>query len=60
MKRIFSRGLNYHGQCGLGKEIRYSIEKFSEVDVSFPIKNVYANLAHSIALHEGKKKKLNI
>lgn len=54
MKRVFSRGLNYHGQCGLGKEIMHSVEMFSEINLPYPIKNVYASQAHSIALHEGK------
>ncbi len=53
MRRVFSRGLNFHGQCGLGRDIRHSIEKFSEVDAYFPIKNVHGGLAQSIALHEG-------
>ena len=28
MKRVFCRGLNLHGQCGLGKDIKYITEKF--------------------------------
>jgi hypothetical protein len=55
MKRIFSRGLNYHGQCGLGKDINFSVEKFSEISFKLPIKNIQAGLGHSVALHEGLK-----
>jgi hypothetical protein len=54
MKKIFCRGLNFHGQCGLGKKVKYSLEKFSEMpDFNLPIKNVYTNLGHSFALLEG-------
>jgi len=55
MKRVFCRGLNLHGQCGLGKDIKYITEKFVELPMSLPIKNIYTNLAHSFALGNDKK-----
>ena len=53
MRRILSRGLNYHGQCGHGSDILNSSNEFKEIVFQMPIKNVYAGLAHSYALHEG-------
>jgi hypothetical protein len=55
MKRIFSRGLNYHGQCGLGKELVHSMEKFTELDTKLPITKIYTNLANTFALDEDSK-----
>lgn len=52
--RLFSRGLNYHGQCGLGKKIVHTNEKFEEI-VNIPnnINSVYSGLAHNAFLLEG-------
>jgi alpha-tubulin suppressor-like RCC1 family protein len=55
MKKIFCRGLNFHGQCGLGRDVKYSIDKFVELPLPVPIKNIYTNLAHSFALSEDEK-----
>jgi hypothetical protein len=55
MKKIFCRGLNFHGQCGLGKHVKYSIDKFVEIPLPVPMKHVYTNLAHSFALGEDEK-----
>jgi alpha-tubulin suppressor-like RCC1 family protein len=55
MKRIFSRGLNYQGQCGLGKDVICSFEKFSEVDFQLPIIKISTNLAHTVALDNDER-----
>ena len=55
MKRIFSRGLNFHGQCGLGKNIISSTEKFTELEVTLPIKNIETNLGSTFALDNNMK-----
>ena len=55
MKRIFCRGLNFHGQCGLGKDIQFIQDKFITLPISLPLKNIYTNLAHSFGLGEDQK-----
>ena len=53
--KLFTKGLNFHGQCGLGKEIQYSINKFMEVSLPEDIDSVYTNTAHSFLLSHTKK-----
>jgi hypothetical protein len=55
MKRIFSRGLNFHGQCGLGQDMYYSLEKFTELRMNLPIKRIVSNVGHTLALDENQK-----
>jgi hypothetical protein len=55
MKRIFSRGLNFHGQCGLGQDVYYSLEKFTELKIKLPIKKIVSNVGHTLALDENQK-----
>jgi len=55
MKKVFSRGLNYHGQCGLGNNIFHSMEKFTELQTKLPITNLYTNIAHTVALGNDSK-----
>jgi alpha-tubulin suppressor-like RCC1 family protein len=52
MKRILSRGLNYHGQCGLGPSIISTI-KFLPIKLDQKIKRIYTNYGSSFALLEG-------
>jgi hypothetical protein len=52
MQKIYSRGLNFHGQCGLGRSIK-STEKFLPIDINEKIKNIYTNYGTSYALLEG-------
>lgn len=55
MRSIYSRGLNFHGQCGLGKNVAYSLEKFTKIpDFPCQIKKVSTNIGHTLALDEGK------
>lgn len=54
MNKIFSRGLNFHGQCGLGKEVKYSLEKFVQIpNLNYKIDSVYSNFGQNFALLEG-------
>jgi hypothetical protein len=55
MKKILCRGLNFHGQCGLGNDVIHTFDKFIEVPIPYAVKNVYTNLAHSFALGEDEK-----
>lgn len=54
-QRLFSRGLNYHGQCGLGNKILHTNEKFYEIlDIPQNIHSIHTGLAHNALLLEGK------
>jgi hypothetical protein len=54
MKKVFSRGFNFHGQCGLGSDVQYSLEKFSEIkNIPSNVSKVCTNLGHSFALLNG-------
>ena len=55
MKKVFSRGLNIHGQCGLGHKIYHSSEKFTEIPMKLPIIKIKSNIGHTVALDEDKK-----
>ena len=57
MRRVFSRGLNIHGQCGLGRKIEYQLEEFKEIEIlkHFPVENIYTNYASNFALLKGLK-----
>jgi hypothetical protein len=55
MKKIFSRGLNFHGQCGLGKNIISSTEKFTELEINLPISKIETNLGSTFALDDNMK-----
>jgi alpha-tubulin suppressor-like RCC1 family protein len=55
MKRIFSRGLNYHGQCGLGRNVLSSIEKFTELEMQLPIIKVETYLGSTLAMDKNSK-----
>jgi hypothetical protein len=52
MQKIYSRGLNYHGQCGLGSGIKYT-EKFLPIEINEKIRNIYTNYGASYALLQG-------
>jgi hypothetical protein len=52
--RLFSRGLNYHGQCGLGKNLHHTNEKFIEVkNIPRNIHSIYSGMGHNAFLLEG-------
>ena len=54
MKQIISRGFNYQGQLGLGKGIRYVMDKFILIpNFKNKIISIDTNLAHNFALLEG-------
>jgi len=53
-QKLFSRGLNYHGQCGLGNKILHTNEKFYEVsNIPNNIHSIHTGLAHNALLLEG-------
>lgn len=52
--KLFSRGLNFHGQCGLGNKVLHTSEKFIQIP-NFPnnIHSIYTGLAHNAILLDG-------
>ncbi len=61
MKKIYCRGLNFHGQLGLGKDIIYSIEKFIPMkDLDINIDRIYTNYCHTFAFSSGTNNEINI
>lgn len=55
MKTILSRGFNYQGQCGLGKNVNFIIDRFQPIyNFNSRILSVDTNLAHNFALLDGR------
>ena len=58
IQKLFSRGLNYHGQCGLGNKIIHTNEKFIEVpNIPKNINSIHTGLAHNALLLNGNSNK---
>ena len=56
-QKLFSRGLNYHGQCGLGHKILQTHEKFIQIpDIPKNIYSIHTGLAHNALLLDGNIK----
>lgn len=53
---LFSRGLNFHGQCGLGRAIKYSLNQFRQVNIPNDILSVHTNQGHTFVLSTDRKK----
>ena len=55
MRRVFSRGLNIHGQCGLGRKIEYEIEQFREIEIfkQYQVENIFTNYVSNFAILKG-------
>jgi len=52
MQRAFVRGLNYHGQLGIGPEIRHTVNTFIENTnpIMKDINSLTSNTGHNLAL----------
>ena len=54
IKKLYGRGLNFHGQLGLGPNIQYVQDKFIKIPTfDLNISKIYTNLGHSLALLDG-------
>jgi hypothetical protein len=55
MRRVLARGLNIHGQCGLGRKIEHQLDQFKEIEIfkQFQVENIYTNYASNFAILKG-------
>lgn len=53
---LFSRGLNFHGQCGLGRAVKYSVNSFMQVNIPTDILSVHTNQGNTFVLSSDRKK----
>ncbi len=52
LQRVFVRGLNFHGQLGIGKKVKYSVNAFIENNdpILKEASKLTSNTGHNLAL----------